>query len=280
MERTFVIGDIGGHHDELWAALVDLGIDPHTNVLPAHVTVVQLGDLIGRGPAEQAAVALAREVQSCNPDAWIQLAGNHEVNQLGVREFSAAPDPAAVAELVDWATAGGLHLAAHIGDKWLITHAGLSAGLWEILGAPSTASQAARLIDQAWPLPDLRAAVTASGIMVSGNRTNRRAGVIWAEAGSELYRPWLHAPLPFNQVHGHSSAYWWSRAAWSAPTDVIPRCSFDAAARHVTFKSPTKHGHLIKGIDPSFGRYTRARWQPLVLPGRALPGHDPLYPLS
>jgi hypothetical protein len=278
MERTYLIGDIGGHHDELWAALVDLGTDPDTYALPQDVSVVQVGDLIGRGPDELATIELARAMQERNPGHWIQLAGNHETNQLGVHEFAASPDPQAVAVLVEWAASGGIHLAASIGDNWLITHAGMSVGVHDLIGEPSTAPAAAQLIDAAWSDPALRYPIVRPGIMVSGRRTDRRAGVVWAEAGSELYRPWLFQPMPFSQIHGHTSAYWWSKSAWSAPADVIKSCSYDPKKRHVIFTPPGSKGASIRGIDPSFSQYTHATWSPLVITGTARVGGPALIP--
>ena len=50
IRRVAVIGDVAGHLDELQTELVRLGADGATLELPAGLQVIQVGDLIHRGP--------------------------------------------------------------------------------------------------------------------------------------------------------------------------------------------------------------------------------------
>ena len=97
----------------------------------------------------------------------------------------------------------------------LVTHAGLTAGLWRGIGAPSNVRDAVvALNDLPRTDPDL---LWATGTMLGG-AANRNAGPCWAEASSETYTSWLLEeldgdPVPFGQVHGHSSAFSWDTKA-------------------------------------------------------------------
>mgnify|MGYP005803054835 CR=1 FL=1 len=63
------------------------------------------------------------------------------------------------------------------------------------------------------------------------------AGPVWAAAGTEVYPSWprLEAELPFNQIHGHSSAFDWNRSQWSAESWVQSQIRLDLNHRHATF---------------------------------------------
>ena len=85
--RVALFGDVGGHAAELRSALVRLGADPETLALPADLTVVQVGDLIHRGPDSPGAVDIARTVMTAQPRQWVQLVGNHEAQYLAPPRF-------------------------------------------------------------------------------------------------------------------------------------------------------------------------------------------------
>ena len=85
--RVALFGDVGGQAVELRSALVRLGADPETLALPADLTVVQVGDLIHRGPDSPGAVDIARTVMTAQPKQWVQLVGNHEAQYLAPPRF-------------------------------------------------------------------------------------------------------------------------------------------------------------------------------------------------
>ncbi|MET0863792.1 MAG: metallophosphoesterase, partial [Nakamurella sp.] len=80
--RVALFGDVGGHPKQLRKALVALGADSETLRLPADLTVIQVGDLIHRGPDSPGAMQIAGSVMATQPRQWVQLAGNHEALYL------------------------------------------------------------------------------------------------------------------------------------------------------------------------------------------------------
>lgn len=79
---TVLIGDVGGHlpffEDALTAAGVSAG-----GVVSEGVVVVQVGDLVHKGPDSDACVSLAGKLLDRNPGRYVQLLGNHEAHYLG-----------------------------------------------------------------------------------------------------------------------------------------------------------------------------------------------------
>lgn len=68
--RVAVFGDVGGQTKQLRDALVALGLNALTSRLPADLTVVQVGDLIHRGPGSPGAIDLVRTVLTQQPRQW------------------------------------------------------------------------------------------------------------------------------------------------------------------------------------------------------------------
>jgi len=151
--RVAVIGDVAGHLDELRVELTRLGADPHTGRLPDDLTVVQVGDLIHRGPASDAVVALVDGYLTDQPGQWVQLVGNHEAQYLREPAFD-WPDRIgrrASDTLRRWWDEGRMQVAAAVlseTEQYLITHAGVTTDFWRgMLPAPRSAVQAAALIN-------------------------------------------------------------------------------------------------------------------------------------
>jgi hypothetical protein len=265
---TYIIGDVGGHCAELLRGLLFAGADPDILVLPENVSIIQAGDLIDRGPESLATVQLARRAQLANSGRYIQLAGNHEINWLTSRRtFATASDPKAVSELHEWADAGGIYLAAYVDGPrqgCLVTHAGLTRGLWEDLIRPDSAKEAALRVNLAWN-SDAYALIAQAGRILDGE-VNLHAGVYWADAGFELYPSWSRGSVPFDQVHGHSSAYDWNTGARHAPADIMAMGRKDFARRHFIFEG---NGARLVGVDPLLGKYAGVTWEPYLLKGRA-----------
>jgi hypothetical protein len=267
LERTFVIGDIGGHVNALWEALKFAGLDPDTLVLPPHVTVVSLGDLMDRGPHSLECLILARKVMAANPKSYIQLIGNHEANWLqDYVAFVSNSDSPAIDYLREWARDGTLYLAAYVESPrpTLLTHAGLTSGLWNDLGRPTSTKEAARRINDGWYSP-YHVLVTRSGMML-GDPPTTSAGVYWADAGHELALGWLDIPTPFDQVHGHASSFDWTKQVWTAPRDVVERGYLNKERRHVRIDLGD---HSLIGIDPGLGADGDAPFRPYILAGTA-----------
>ena len=269
---TYVIGDIGGHADAFRRALAEIGADPVSLELPPDVTVVSVGDLIDRGPQSLECLNIARQAQRINKERWVQLVGNHEANWLEeIYLFYSDTEPEVINALREWSEEGTLYLAAYINDpSVLITHAGLSD-----LGSPSDPAVAAERINSAWGTA-LHPLVARPG-MVLGYKPSSSAGVCWADSGYELLPEWLTHPMPFTQVHGHSTTYDWAKSVWRAPVEVIKASWLDRSRRHVHTQVG---GRNVVGVDPSLGHLGTATWQPFRLRGTARVAGSPVTCLA
>ena len=299
--RLALIGDIGGHSRQLDRALRALGADPDTGTLPDELTICQVGDLIHRGPDTPGTLDMVERFRINGQGRWIQLAGNHEANHLRPAGFQWNEKlPARSIELLrSWWESGFLQLAAAfettglevrrtggthetIGQgPLLVTHAGLTAGLWTELGAPDDVHEIAARINAAargtGPTPE--ANVWRPGSMLTGTR-DAAAGVLWAESGGELYDSWYALQqyvaeagenMPFiHQVHGHSLAFWWDAGRWnqtlSSRIGADPSVPVRARADRSTRQTRVEVGSItFWGIDPGHGRHAIPAWEPLTL---------------
>ena len=280
MGRVAVIGDVGGHADLLRDALCRLGAEGDAARLPEGLTVIQVGDLVDRGPDSTGVLDLVDRYLEEQPDQWIQLAGNHEAQYLpgGTPFWRERLADADARRLRAWWADGRLRIAAAVrttagdargagasqrstdGDDVLLTHAGLTVDAWRALGEPPTATAAARLLNER-PEPLIW--------LGDGFTTDTLAGPLWADAGWELYEPWMHfyaagGFVPFDQTHGHSSVVRFGERMWRCPGRVRLRATVDWEARHTRVRIG---GRTFTGVDPKHGRTGAQRWQPLVLEG-------------
>lgn len=268
--RVAVFGDLSGHLGPFRDALEDLGADLDRAELPEGLSIVQLGDLVHKGPDSDEIVALVDAMLARHPGRWLQLVGNHEAHHLaGGDRFWAACACSAETEdtLRRWVSDGAAHLAVAVDDEahgpLLVTHAGLTRSLWVGLGrlpAPATAAALNELL-----VRDPYVALEP-GLMLGHGPPNTVAGVAWAHAGAEVYASWVGVPPPpFGQVHGHTSVFWWGRRLWERGTPAAVRSSGrpNPITRHLTF---ALEGRPYFSIDPGFSRHDPARTlAPLVL---------------
>lgn len=267
--RIALIGDIGGHASELVAALVVLGADPQTLLLHNDLTVVQVGDLVHRGPESDWVVELVAEQLEAGHGRWIQLIGNHETPYLTESQFRVPPVSGLSEQTIaSWYRRGQLHAAAALecGELGavLVTHAGLTREFWLSMGSPASAVEAAASLNAMAAAGDWEQ-LLRPGRMLGGGMPDFGAGPVWAEAGWELRESWRLDAAPFSQVHGHSlSVKYGKRGEWLCSEGVAANTVVDRRRRHVT---TTLHGRRIVGIDPGLGRYAGVNWEPLVLSG-------------
>jgi hypothetical protein len=230
-----------------------LGVDVAAGSIPDGLTVVQVGDLVHKGPDGDAAVALADRMMNASPLRWVQLIGNHEAQHVDGPGFGDCDCSEATADTIRrWVRTGQAQLATAVDDvddgPLLVTHAGLTRQAWSDLDSPSNPVTAAdRLNNQ---LHTDRSTAFAAGVMLAG-QPGRRPGVVWASASDELYPSWIGHRSPFGQVHGHTSAYWWGNERWvrSTPTYVLAEADVDHQRRHLRVEIGR---HPFYGIDPSF----------------------------
>ena len=287
--RVAIIGDVHGHADELEHKLTRLGMDPETKALPQDLTVIQVGDLIHRGPQNSEVLHLVDTIMEKQPGQWIQLIGNHEAQYVYQKLFEwdeeLSDEDADV--LQQWLKDGKLHAAAATvtpaGNEALITHAGLVYDVWRIiLGRPRTATDAAARINAG--IEHETPWLWAPGEMLQGV-PNRMVGPIWASAAAEVYPSWMNAesleiPAPFSQVHGHSSMFRWQnrwqdegvrRADLTLATPALVenlrgRINPNRELRHTVTSIA---GANFIGVDPNQGRSAVTQWAPLVYHGTA-----------
>lgn len=275
--RVAVIGDVGGHADALRAELVRLGVaDGGDGPLPEDLVVVQVGDLVHRGPDSEEVVTLVDRHLRRQPSQWVQLLGNHEAHYLRPPRFrwSTPLSRAAAATVRRWWVEGLLHAAAVIaldGEDLLVTHAGLTASYWRrILGAPRGAFAAAAQLEALLRHDDDR--LFRAGVVLSQGTPVEDAGPLWASAPQELLPGWLAEPLPFSQIHGHCSLVDWTSLQPTATPEIMRLTSLDAAAKHETSVLP---GGRIIGVDPGHGSQAQDRWQAwLSTKAASRPGQD------
>jgi hypothetical protein len=243
VETILIIGDVEGRADQLTAVADPLLGDAGT-------VVIQVGNLIDRGPDSSGVLAIVRERMAGRPQ-WIQLVGNHELQYLGGGRFWQDPVTAADADLLrSWWLCEQVRIAAAVrnadGDDLLVTHAGLTFNAWHALGEPVTATTAAELLNTR---PD--------------ELIWAQDGPLWAQS-RQVYESWLAAPVaaPFGQVHGHSSIVEYQGRTWVCSSRVRLRSTVDWAARHTVTRIS---GNRFIGVDPEHGCHGAAQWAPLIL---------------
>ncbi len=278
-----VVGDVGGQANELRAALIQLGAHPENLLLPEDLTIIQLGDLIHRGPDSAGAIDIVRTAMARQPDRWVQLAGNHEAYYLMPPKFH-WPERLAERDLetiYQWWRTRRMQVAAAVevtGEphQYLITHAGLTEGFWRhFIGMPASAADTAvalnRLIGrihESW--------LFRPGVMLTRD-VDLAAGPLWASAPDELIPSWAAsvAAAPFHQIHGHSSTVDWVTGRRYGRPDLPVSSSEDEVLRHATVLI---EGMAIVGVDPGHGRRPAPTWGPLVLHDARLVGLVPKRP--
>lgn len=73
--RVALFGDLSGHTVPLYPALEALGVDVAADRIPEDLVVVQVGDLVHKGPDGDEAVALVDRMMLANPGRWVSSSG-------------------------------------------------------------------------------------------------------------------------------------------------------------------------------------------------------------
>ncbi|SHG95882.1 Calcineurin-like phosphoesterase [Jatrophihabitans endophyticus] len=266
--RVAVIGDLAGHRGELERELARLGA--RDDRLPDDLTVVQVGDLVHRGPDSEGVVALVDHYLGTQPGRWHQLVGNHEAQYLREPAFDWPEhiDDQAAETLAGWWDARAMVPAVAIraghgadAEDFLVTHAGLTAGFWKrALDRPGEARLAAAALNSFAGRHD--DVLFAAGQMLGGGKADHTAGPVWAAAASELVASWLGVELPFGQVHGHSTVMDWKHDRLRGEDEVTTLVTVDGEA---AVEIVTMPGGRIVGVDPGHGAKPRTPWRAFVL---------------
>lgn len=210
-----IIGDVGGHLDMFHTFLRESGVDINEGVVPASVRVIQVGDLVHKGPESERCVALADRLLANNHGSYVQLIGNHEAHYLGGPSVSgrAGVRPISMSAqrtLHQWWDTGALQFAVCVPSaeygNILVTHGGLTAGMWNELDRPETAQEAADRLNALMsdPVLPFRPGALMTGVV------DFSTGVLCPRTGAELAASWIReGTMPFTQVHGHEGVWHW-----------------------------------------------------------------------
>lgn len=246
VQKHVIYGDIGGHYNEFIASLHDYGVDTDNYTIPKGTVIVQVGDLVHKGPDSEKIVIMVSAFANKYPEQWIQLIGNHELPYLSKqREFYSGarankPTRKMIRELQsDKLLKSSYSFTDSQGQDYLVTHAGLTETNYDNfsyrngLDRPN-ASQIDSILNNT-PLNDMLTA----GMMMYG-RPNQSASIFWAECASELYYSWLTPEIvaPFHQIHGHSSVRQWGRNGifrYSYPVWLTESLESDFENMHTKF---------------------------------------------
>ena len=234
--RAAVFGDIQGHRDAFEQSLIALGLSPSSGGSVPGLCVVQVGDLIHKGPDSDAVIEMVDRFVAADDGGWIQLVGNHEGQYVGGPMFwGDVIGDGAQRTLAGWYVDGRLDIATSVtdssGEEWLISHGGLTLDKWRLIGEPSSAAEAAELLNAEFRTTP--GVALAPGIMLQGE--TGPPGAAWAEPSRELYSPWLrHGSAPFNQIHGHASPWSFAAGRWwgGTPRAVRKAMEIDQESRH------------------------------------------------
>ncbi len=272
--RIAVLGDLSGHLKPLLTTLAELGVEVDDRNVPRKVTwpddlvVVQVGDLVHKGPVSELVVAVV-DALFRRTGRWVQLLGNHEAQYVpGGVEFWVPPIDRRVGErLGQWWDEGFLRPAVAVDDDQrgpvLVSHGGLTVRSWRALGEPDHVGAVTALSQ---PVHHARH-VLAAGAMAARDDD---PGVVWTEPKRELRSPWLvHADVgghvPFSQVHGHAQPLLpASRGGRRVPPELRSSTGVDDRGHVITRVGQRQ----IVGIDPGANGGRAARPRPLLLSGR------------
>lgn len=272
-QRIAVLGDLSGHLKPLLTTLAELGVEVDDRNVPRKVSwpddlvVVQVGDLVHKGPVSELVVAVV-DVLFARTGRWIQLVGNHEAQYLpgGIDFWQPRIDAKVAERLGQWWESGFLRPSVAIDDRRigpvLISHGGVTLPSWQALGELDHIGTAAALAR-----PENHAQhVLAAGVMAA---RNTEPGVAWTEPRRELRQPWLaHVQgggyVPFSQVHGHAQPLLPPRQGRGVPVDLQRSTTVDRLG-HVRTRAG---GRTIVGIDPGANGGRAARPKALLLSGQ------------
>jgi hypothetical protein len=254
--KIYVYGDIGGWYKPFRDSLEKIGVDTKKRIFPKDTVVIQVGDLIDKGPYSESVVSMVDDFLRDAPDQYIQLWGNHEARLIGGPDFlSPSQKEYSISSLAKkriktWDANSLASIAVGVIDgnlgELLVTHSGITAFLWNDLGQPNL-KQSVNLLNG---LPNVTK--FAAGLMLSQAAWGY-AGPVWAECVNEVYVPWLDHKVPYGQVHGHTSAFRFHRGMWnSMPRELLLHASVDKTKRHTRINIK---GKPFIGIDPGFGQY-------------------------
>lgn len=275
-----IFGDVGGYADRFIRGLNNIGVDTENYVIPDDLTIVQVGDLVHKGPDTPKVIEMVNGFIRKYPTRWVQLAGNHELPYLTnqrkfMNEEITAEDKAILRE---WYNESLIHPSYAFedkdGEKYLVTHAGLTFTNWinNHGGNPDVYAVNEKIRATDWN------EMLTWGLMLGSRYPNTLANIFWAEAPNELYASWEHSKnkveAPFNQIHGHTSLIKWHKDGniWrnNYPQWIMYNLDIDFENHRTTWSDVSPNGNLKRfyAIDEDFDKDTPSiASHPLIIEG-------------
>jgi len=214
--KTLVFSDIGGHFNEFERGLNTHGASLLDLHVPKDVRIIQVGDLVHKGPDSDKLVSSIDEITKKHNKQWIQLAGNHELPYVSThnRFYPDRISEDSHRRLIEMNYDERLLKAYSITDSkskdYLITHAGLTFQNFDSMRLPrlvKTSRSVSKILNNSgW------SELSKAGVIL-GHPLNYKAGIFWADCVRELYASWYNSDViaNFSQIHGHTSVYNWSK---------------------------------------------------------------------
>ncbi len=216
--RMVALGDLHGSLDAFREILTRGGLLEEDSWRGGRTILVQLGDVIDRGPDSIATYDFLAELQiraRKGKGRVVRLLGNHEVSLLeGYLEMANFPDPEALANRIRLDVIAGRVQAAFAYRGWLFTHAGLHFNLLQRLlpdmqsngekkkrfTLQRLASHLNQRLKKAVETGEYTDPIFAVGRARGGDSDT--GGIFWADFDDELKAP-SRAPR-IHQVFGHT----------------------------------------------------------------------------
>lgn len=216
--RTVVLGDLHGSLRAFQSILTAAGVIEGDAWRAGRTILVQLGDVIDRGPRSVETYEFLATLQrraSKGKGKVVRLLGNHEVSLLeGDYSLADIPEPEKMAERIRADVLAGKVQAAYSHAGWLFTHAGVTYPLLQSLRSDMRAESETV---KRFTLPRLVAHINARfmdavaegrfshpmfAVGEARGGETKLGGIFWADFDFELESP-ARAPR-IHQVFGHT----------------------------------------------------------------------------
>lgn len=201
--RTLFIAEILGNQN-LWKKVI-------AQEAQSADRIVQLGNLIGlrplvsgREPESNLQLLRLANAYRYTQEDWLQLVGPNEMLALNYPgKFTGERSDEILRGF--WFSGDEEHSTmsvAGVDKSRLVSHGGLSHGLWVELGRPQTAIEAAAALEDRY-----RGTIFQGDGFKLGHRPNFAVNPIWADPLRETYPSWITAEekCPFGQIHSASN---------------------------------------------------------------------------
>lgn len=202
--KTLFIAELLGNH-ELWKNVVAQESQEADRI-------VQLGNLFANYSVREYVEANSQNLKLMRlvnayrytQEDWVQIAGPNEM--IALNDSGAADSDAHRLLRESWFKTednpNPLMKTAAVDKGRLITHGGLTYGLWRDIGSPETAEEAANALNEVY-----RNTVFQGECFNLGHAPNFSSNPIWANPLYETYPSWLTSGeiCPFGQIHAGSN---------------------------------------------------------------------------